>query len=297
MKKIIFHIILLSCSYVANAQQLQTSSLYDVHGVYHNASIAGVAKNNFVGATYKTQWSGINGRPTTATVFGSFKLPKQKLGVSGYLYNDVTGPTARTGIQIGLAKHIALQNGATLSFGIENRVQQYSINKAKLPSLIGDPAIAGKENSFKYDAGVGGSYTSETFQIGVSVAQLIQSKLNTYVGNLTPNQESRLYRHYYLHSLYNIKTDNETVITPNVLFIYLPNAPLEVQGGVRLEHNNSFWYGINAKWKQGVMLSAGLRVNKNLLVGYAFDIYKTPLNLFDNGSYGHEFILRYDLTK
>ncbi len=297
MKKIIIYCLVLSFSIKANAQQLQTSSFYDVHGIYHNASTAGIGKSNYVGATYKTQWSGIAGKPTTVSAFGSFKLPKQKLGVSGYLYNDVTGPTARTGVQISIAKHIPLQNGATLSFGIENRVQQFSLNRSKLPSLIGDPAVAGKENSMKYDAGVGGSYTSETFQIGVSVAQLIQSKLNTYSGNLTPSQEGRLYRHFYVHSLYNYKTDNETVITPNVLFIYLPNAPLEVQGGVRVEYNNAFWYGVSAKWKQGFMLSGGVRINSKLLIGYAYDVYKTPLSLFEKGSNGHEFILRYDLGK
>ncbi len=297
MKKIIIYSFIIACSINVNAQQLQTTSLYDMQGVLHNASMAGVAKKDFVGATYKTQWSGIDGNPTTATVFGSFKLPKQQLGVSSYVYSDVTGPTSRTGIQISVAKHIALKNGGTLSFGIENRVQQIGINKSKLPSLVGDPAIAGKENSFKYDAGVGASYTDEHFQIGVSVAQLMQSKYNIYSGSLTPSQEARLYRHYYINSSYKWVTDNETVITPNVLFIYLPNAPLEFQGGVRLEHKNHFWYGVSAKAKQGVMLSAGLRINNNLLIGYAFDIYKTPLSLFDKGSNGHEFILRYELGK
>jgi type IX secretion system PorP/SprF family membrane protein len=296
MKKIIFYIVMVLCGSNAIAQQLQTSSLYDMQGVLHNASMAGVSKTNFVGTTYKTQWSGIAGKPTTATVFGSFNLPKQNLGVGGYIYNDVTGPTARTGVQISVAKHIPV-SGGTLSFGIENRLQQFSFNKAKLPSLNGDPAVAGKENTFKYDAGVGASYTSETFQIGVAVAQLIQSKLDLYSGNLNRSQEGRLYRHYYINSAYNWKVDGETVITPNVLFIYLPNAPLEVQGGVRVEHKKLFWYGVSTKWKQSVMLSAGIRLNNKLLVGYAFDVYHTPLSIFDGGSNGHEFILRYDLTK
>jgi type IX secretion system PorP/SprF family membrane protein len=297
MKNNIIIILLIAISFNANSQQLQTSSLYDIQGVLHNASTAGVSKNNFVGLTYKTQWQGISGKPTTATVFGSFKLPKQKLGIGGYLYNDVTGPTSRTGIQISVAKHIPLDNGGTLSFGIENRLQQFSLNRSKLPSLIGDPAVAGKENAMKYDAGLGASYTSDVFQIGIGASQLIQSKLDFYSGNLTRSQEGRLYRHFYVHSLYNWKTDGETVITPNVMFIYLPNAPLEVQGGVRVEHNNMFWYGISARAKQSVLLSAGVRLNKKFLVGYAFDIYRTPLSIFDGGSTGHEFVLRYDFVK
>ncbi len=293
MKKIIF-ILTVAVAINANAQQLQTSSFYDQQGMLHNAGMAGVNSKNFVGVTHKTQWSGIDGNPTTTTLFGSFKLPNQKMGVSGYLYNDATGPTSRTGLQLSIAKHIALSNGGMLSVGIENRVQQYSINQSKLPSLIGDPALAGKLNSFKYDAGAGISYSTQKFQLGAGVSQLVQSKLNTYNGNLSPNQEGRLYRHFYVHSLYNWSTDESTVITPNVLMIYLPNAPLEMQANVRVEHNKTFWYGVGAKWRQGFMLSGGLRVNKSLLVGYAFDIYRTPLSLFDKGSNGHEFILRYE---
>ena len=41
----------------------------------------------------------------------------------------------------------------------------------------------------------------------------------------------RLYRHYYLHGSYQWTVDEATVITPNFLMIYLPNAPLEFQVG------------------------------------------------------------------
>jgi type IX secretion system PorP/SprF family membrane protein len=298
MKKINSVIIVLLVSLTSFSQQLQTSSLYDLQGVFHNASMAGTAKNNFVGASYKSQWQGISGRPKTMTAFGSFALPNQKLGIGAYIYNDVTGPTSRTGLQLSVAKHIPLQNGGTLSFGIENRIQQYALNKTKLAQTLGsDPVLAGKENSFKYDAGVGASYTSEQFQLGVSVSQLIQSKLDFYSGNLTRTEQARLYRHYYIHSLYNWNVDGETVITPNVLFIYLPNAPLEFQGGVRVEHKNSLWYGVSVRAKQSILLSAGVRLNKKFLIGYSFDIYRTPLSIFDGGSNGHEFVLRYDLTK
>lgn len=281
----------------ASAQQLQTSSFYDLQGTFHNAGMAGVNNKNFVGVSYKTQWSGISGRPATVNLFGSFSLPKKKLGVMANLYNDVTGPTSRTGAQISIAKHIPTSNGGVVSIGIENRFQQFAINQAKLPSLVGDPALAGKLNSFKYDAGAGIAYSNERIQVGAGVSQLVQSKLSNYSGTLTPSQEARLYRHFYVHGLYNWAVDESTVITPNMLIILLPNAPTEIQANVRVEHNKLFWYGVGAKWNQGFMLSGGLRVNKSLLVGYAFDIYKTPLSLFDQGSNGHEFILRYEFDK
>src|SRR5687768_11197562 len=104
MKKILIFIFAGLVS-VANAQQLQTSSMYDMQGILHNPSVTGVQDNNMIGVSYRTQWSGISGSPKTATVFGSFKLPKQNMGLGGYVYNDRTGPTSRTGLVLSVAKH------------------------------------------------------------------------------------------------------------------------------------------------------------------------------------------------
>jgi len=281
------------------AQQIATSSLYDMQGVFHNPSVAGVNKYGSIGATYRSMWSGIDGSPKTTTVFGSAYLPSVKLGLGGYLYNDVTGPTRRTGLQMAYAYHVPLQNDASFSLGIEGRFQQYSIDKGKLSESLGanDPVLAGAGNRFSADAGFGLSYTSRKFQAGASVANLIQSKLDFYSGDLSRSETGRLYRHYYFHSRYNWDVDGNTVITPNILFIYLPNAPLEFQGGARVEHREVFWWGVSMRLRQSWMLSAGVKVKKKLVLGYSFDIYSTPLSIYDRGSSAHEILLRYDFLK
>lgn len=87
-----------------SAQQLQTSStVYDLQGIYHNPSTAGV-QGSMVGVSYRTQWSGFSGAPKTATVFGSFDMPKHNIGIGGYIYNDKTGPTSRTGVQLAFCQ-------------------------------------------------------------------------------------------------------------------------------------------------------------------------------------------------
>lgn len=285
-------------SMAANSQQLQTSSLYDMQGILHNPSTAGSNGPGMVGITYRSQWSSLSGSPKTATAFGSFDLPEHKIGLGGYIYNDRTGPTSRTGISAAFAKYIPMKNGARFSLGIEARGQQFAIDRAKLQETLGsDPAIGSADSKFKFDAGFGVSYTSKKFQIGASVSQLIQSKLNFYNGNLTPAEEGRLYRHYFMHGLYHWNVDGNTVITPNFLMIYLPNAPLEFQGGVRVEHNELFWWGVSLRAKQSFMLSAGVNINKKFVIGYSFDIYKTPLSVYDAGSNAHEILLRYNFLK
>ncbi|MEO7524071.1 MAG: PorP/SprF family type IX secretion system membrane protein [Ferruginibacter sp.] len=301
MKKNILLVLLVTAINTSSktfAQQLQTSSLYDMQGVIHNPSMAGLQEFNIAGVTYKTQWSGITGAPKTITAFGSFDLPKEKIGIGGYVYNDKTGPTSRTGLQLSLAKHIVMKNDAKFSIGIAPSILQYSIDRAKLTETLGaDDALGNVDNKIKFDVAFGIAYANKKFQVGASVSQLVQSKLDYYKGNMTRTEEARFYRHYYLHGNYNWNVDNFTTITPNFLIIYLPNAPTHYQVGVKVEHNKVFWWGLGYQSKQSFILSAGININKKITLGYAFNDYIAPVSTFDNGSYGHEFILRYNFIK
>jgi type IX secretion system PorP/SprF family membrane protein len=300
MKRFIkLSLLLLIITGPAAAQQLMTSSLYDQHGNLHNPATAGAQKHGVIGASYRKMWDGIDGGPQTTLAFGSAYLKNIKIGIGGYVYNDVTGPTKRTGIQTAYAYHIPLNNGnASFSIGLEARFQQFSIDKAKLSASLGnDPVLAGADNRFKGDAGFGIAYTGKKLQVGASVSQLIQTKLDFYSGNLTRTEEARLYRHFYLHGNYTWDVDGSTKIIPNILFIYLPNAPLEFQGGARVEHKEVFWWGLALRARQSWMISAGVKIQKKFTIGYCFDIFSTPLSVYDKGSNGHEIMLRYDFLK
>ena len=298
MKRIIILFLFAAVVKTTIAQQLQTASLYDLQGVFHNPSTAGVSQKGMFGASYRTQWSGISGAPQTMTAFGSYELENLKIGLGGYLYNDKTGPTSRTGVALQFAKHIPTGNGGKFSLGIEAKGQQYSLDREKLTATLGaDPAIGTAESRFVFDAGFGVSYTDKKWQLGASVSNLVQSKLDFYTGNLGRNEEGRLYRHYYFHGSYKWDVDGSTKIIPHVLAIYLPNAPTELIGGVRVEHNELFWWGLGYRLKQSFSLSAGLHVNKKFTFGYAFDIYQKPLSVYDKGANAHEMTLRYNIFK
>jgi type IX secretion system PorP/SprF family membrane protein len=298
MHRLLSILLVLGCCASSNAQQLMTSSLYELQGNLHNPALVGLQGKTVAGASYRTMWSGIEGSPVTAMVFGSTYLEKAKIGVGGYLYSDVTGPTSRRGIQTSYAYHISLPDEAQLSIGLEARFQQFSIDKAQLISSLGsDPVLGGAANRFKGDAGVGVAYTNKRWQLGASVSQLIQSTLDFYTGNLSRTAEARLYRHFYLQGSYQWQVDESTKIIPHFLVIYLPNAPTELQAGARVEHRDLFWWGLSLRARQSWMLSAGIKVQQKLTVGYSFDIYSTPLSVFDRGANAHELLLRYQMGK
>jgi type IX secretion system PorP/SprF family membrane protein len=294
MKKYYIAIAIFITTLHASAQQIQLSSFYDLQGLLHNPAMAGALNKNIVAVAYRSQWSGINGGPKTATVFGSVALPKFGAGVGGYIFNDATGPISRRGVAADFAKHININEHSKFSLGIELKVQQFVVDKTKFTSEFQvDPVLGNAGNSTKFDAGFGVAYVDENFQIGASVSQLIQSKLQLYSGNLNRTDEARLYRHYYLHGAYTWNVDESNKVIPNAVVTYLPNAPMELQGGINVEHKNLLWVGVGARLRQSYTLTAGVIVKDNFRIGYSFDSYKTPLSVFDGGFNAHEIALRY----
>ena len=130
MRKNIFILLFLGCAATATAQQLQTSSMYDLQGIFHNPSTAGVGQS-MVGASYRTQWSNISGAPRTATVFGSFDMPDLKIGIGGYLYSDKTGPTSRTGLQLSFAPMAGSAPSVSVNFALS---MEYCSPFASIPN-------------------------------------------------------------------------------------------------------------------------------------------------------------------
>jgi len=297
MRKISFILIcFIAASISSYAQQLQSSAFYEANWITQNPSFSGISEKNFVGINYRNQWASLNAGPKTLTGYGSFALPNQKMGVSGFVYNDVTGPTSRSGLSISVAKYIAFDNGAKLSFGIENRFQQFLLNTAKLTEYLGaDPAIGNANKKVNYDAGFGVSYSSKKFQIGASVAQILQSRFDNYVGNLSRSQEARLYRHYYVNANYQFKLDENVTMHPNFMMIYFPNAPVEYNLGTRFKYQDLCWLGLGMSFSGNANFAFGLNATKAIRVDYAFDFYNNPNNNFNVNA--HELMLHFNLSK
>ncbi len=280
----------------AKAQQIFNIENYTQAPFIYNPAAAGANKVASVGAVYNKMWTGIAGGPQTTLVYGDTYLENKKLGLAFAGYSDKTGPTSRNGLQANVSYSFELQSDRHLSFGMAATLMQFRIDKTSFARYIpNDPLLASDGTEIKGDAAVGVYYASPTWNGGISIQQLTQTELN-FVKTST-NPEGKLYRHYFLMLNNRIKTDEENVLIPNLLVKYLPNAPVDFEAGVRLEHKKLFWVGLNYHYKQNYTGLAGFNVNPNFSLGYAYSVYKTPLSLFDNGGGAHEFSLKYTFNK
>ncbi len=294
--RIIFSAICLAQLTLLKAQQIFNIQNYLQTPFLYNPAAAGASKIASVGAIANKMWTGIDGGPQTTVIYGDKYMENKKLGIAGAGYSDKTGPTSRNGLQANISYSFELKNEKKLSFGMAATVMQYRIDKASFARYIpNDPLLSSDGTEIKGDAAVGIYYSSPTWNGGVSMQQITQTELNFIKTSTNPS--GKLYRHYYVMLNNRIRTDEDNVLVPNLLLKYLPNAPSDFEAGVRLEHKDLFWVGVNFHYKQNYSGLVGFNLNHQLAIGYAYSVYKTPLSLFDNGGGAHEFSFKYLFKK
>ncbi len=298
MKKLLPLVIFTMVISCADAQQLHFTSQYLQHNAMYNPAAAGIANKNMVGVSFRNQWNSFPGNPRTYMVYSDFVLEKLKAGIGAYAYRDETGPTSRTGVQLAYSKHIIANNGKDkFGLGLELRGLQYAIDKNKLSSaLANDPALAGAENKVGIDAGAGAYYTNGKLSVGAAVSQLIQSKLQlSDVPNRT--QGGKLYRHYNFTANYKWNTGGDIYLIPNAMVRVIEHAPSEYEFGMIANYQEKVWWGVGYRVKQSISLQVGFKIMEKVSLGYSYDYYQTPIDLYTQGSGAHEIGLRFQFKK
>ncbi|MEI8053630.1 MAG: type IX secretion system membrane protein PorP/SprF [Bacteroidota bacterium] len=299
MRKIFLATTLFCLFSVADAQQLHFMSQYMQHNSMYNPAAAGVSQNNQIGLAYRSQWSSFPGHPTTTMLYGDFELKKYTSGIAAYLYRDETGPTSRSGVQLAYSYHIKARNDKSrFAIGLELRGLQYAIDKTKLTDALGnnDPVLAGAESKFAFDAGAGVYWTNKKLSVGAAVSQLIESKLAlSDVPNATTN--GKLYRHYNFSANYKIQTGDDIYIIPNAMVRVIENSPSEYDFGAKVDYQDKVWWDLDWRVNQSWSIQAGLKILQKIRINYSYDIYTSPISVFDGGSGAHEISLQFDLKK
>ena len=113
MKRIIIFSLLLG-SLQLYAQQDPMYGQYIFNNAIINPAQAGVQELNQVGILSRRQWLGMDGAPTTNTVFVNARLPKN-LGIAGGIYNDRIGPVRDLTLQADLARICYMTTGIRTS--------------------------------------------------------------------------------------------------------------------------------------------------------------------------------------
>ena len=276
------------------AQQLPITNHYIFNSFALNPALGGARPFYEIKTNHRNQWVGLQDAPRTYLL--SFNGPLlSNMGVGGLVFSDNIGPINTTGLQGSYAYHIKLRKGMNLSFGLGFGFLHYSLDVQKL--IIqdkNDEIITGSVQSvFLPDAKFGAYFTMKNLFAGISVPQLLQSKIN--LPESKKSVISRLKSHYYLFAGYKYDINSKFSVEPSFLFKYInPIIPqLDLTG--RVIYENKVWIAGSYRTDDAVAVMLGYNHKDLFSIGYSYDFTFSNLKNYSQGS--HEIMIGVKLAR
>ena len=292
MRRIVGIISLISLAGALNlsGQQLPHYTQYMFNDFVINPAIAGTHDYYQIRTNHRFQWVGMVDPPLTNTL--SFYGPHAQLdmGFGGFFYNDITGPTSRTGVGGSYAYNIAINRDIRLSMGVSLSMLQYKIDGTQLnPKDASDQFIQGViSTTYVPDGSIGVYLYADEFYAGFSVAQLFNNKLKIFEEKTGLN---KLKSHFYLTGGYRYEVDRDWILEPSL--ILKATAPREFSFDInaKVEWQKMVWGAVGYRFHEAISVMAGYSYDEKFYFGYAYDIGITDLRKYNAGT--HEIMIGY----
>lgn len=297
MKKIISIAFVFNCL-LAQAQQVGMYSHAFFKPMVYNPAFTGVGTGVDAMLVSRAQWTDFSGAPQLNMLTLDGALANEKVGVGMSLISDRKGTTNRVGGNLNYAYRLRLNDETFLRLGLALGIINQTIDYSKaLVENTSDPNLfAGNEQKTTFDANLGMAFCWKNLEIGAAIPQLAGNKIK-YVDNRDVRATYTQVRHYLGTVNYKIKVSEskQIFISPQVLVRFVPNAPFQYDGTIKLEWKDKVWIGATYKSNYAVTAFAGFTLHKQLAVGYAYDFM-----IGDIGGYAgmsHELMLQFKFGK
>ncbi|HIA36437.1 MAG TPA: type IX secretion system membrane protein PorP/SprF [Flavobacteriales bacterium] len=288
IKQIFIFVLLSILLFEAKAQQLPQYSQYLINEYVLNPAIGGTKAYYETKSNHRFQWVGITDAPRTFILSMHGPLKAENMGVGGYLFTDVTGPTSRVGAYGSYAYHVQLNETMKLSMGLFGGIVQYNIDGSKI-TLVDktDPlGSMGIESVIIPDAGFGLYWYTEDYYLGASVPQLLQNKLKL---SDTTNLTGKLNSHYYVMGGYKFKIGTDFEIEPSFLMKMVIPVPMQFDISSKVIYQKMVWVGASYRTFDSMSALIGYSFEEKILFGYSFDFTLSDLKNYNSGT--HEVML------
>ena len=271
------------------AQQLPQFSQYLLNKYVINPASAGT-ENYFLGQTnYRNQWSGIRDAPRTHILSVNGPLQHKKMGIGGYIFTDITGPTRRSGINFSYSYHFQVNDDINISLAVNAGILNFSIDGTEiLFESNGDELFSPtEEDGINPDAGFSFYVYAEDYFFGASAPQLIRNELD--FKNSLQNPSGRLANHYFIMGGYTYELNSQIDLKPSFLMKYVKPTPIQYEFTLRGVYQDMAWLGFSYRKSDAIGILAGYVLNDKISFGYSYDITQSDLKNYSNGT--HEVML------
>lgn len=293
-------LLLVICGIVAlsssvDAQQRFRRTSFPLNSFVVNPAVAGTESYAVFGTSYRNQWAGFDGGPTTMLVSGHSSVT-ESLGAGMLIYkDDMGGAVSQTGFELTGSYQFRLLNSDAVSFGLSLQGTQFGFDSRDLNVWDdNDPALTGSvETTFGIDASTGILVYGDDYSFGLAVNNLFQDELGLTAVDTIYNESIR---HYRVMGSYIYEIDRNLAVESSGMIRLTEVTPVQVDLYARgiYTHNRyaaQFWGGMGYRLKDAISISAGM-FYMNTEISYTYDF---TTNAYLLGRSSHEVNIAYFL--
>lgn len=296
MKKFLTFVAIVSATSFVSAQQISLNSQYLFNEMLVNPGATGAKDYIPIQIAYRKQWANFPGAPVTQAITSHGKVAK-KIGFGGSIFNDVAGPSRRTGMNLNAAYHLQLDkaNNHRLGMGMGVSLTQHLIDVTRLSTYLpDDPAVTGGyNNQIVPDANVGiFYYFKDKGYAGLSAYNLVQVNRNLY--DYQNTFSNSLVRTYYFLGGYNFTLSKNFGFKVATLVQGIETGTVQFDGTGLFTFKDYVWLGASYRHTDAVAFLIGGQIGPFKL-GYSYDYTLSDIAKYSYGS--HEIFLELQLYK
>ncbi len=276
------------------AQQRFRRTSFPVNSFIINPAAAGTEPVTVFGSTYRHQWAGFDGAPTTTILSAHSSLPNS-MGAGVIFYSDdMGGAVTQTGVEITGSYKISLPNTDAVSFGLSLQGTQFGFDSSNLTVWDqDDPALTGgMETSFSLDASTGIMVYGTDYSFGAAISNLLQSNVSILGVEDEYNQHIR---HYRFMGSYTSDVSSKLAVQTSGMIRLTEVTPAQLDfysRAIYSVYQVAYWAGAGLRVGDAVTFSFGTEF-ASVGLSYSYDI-TTGNNVLSQHS--HEINLTYILA-
>lgn len=266
-----------------NAQQDPQYTQYQYNLSVINPAYAGSKEHLSIGVLYRNQWTGFDGAPTTANLFGHLPVGNN-VGIGLSAITDEIGPLTETNVYGDFSYTLRLDQDEKhkLAFGLKAGATFHNIGLAGLTLQdIEDPAFSANNSEVLPNFGAGVFFYSDNYYVSLSIPNFIQGTFLDVNGVEFGTEEA----HYFLTGGYVFDVSPTVKLKPSVLVKTSFNAPTSYDVNLNARFLDRFEIGASYRLDDSFSGLVNVQVLPWMHAGFAYDRVTSDIQAVADSSF------------
>lgn len=283
-----------SLGLTVQAQEVGFTQFY-INPSLLNPSYVGVEGRPALFLSYRKQWVGMDGSPTTMNFNVQTALPS-RVNIGLNVNNHQLGLVTSSSAMITGGYTLPMSTDHFLRFGMSvgsafTRLDAAALNFGSGPgNSATDPLLASLvDNSIQLIGNLGLSYHAKGFHGGIALPALFQP---VYLTSSSFNANFKAFDNIVIHASNRFMLQKgKNAVEPYVVYRMNKGAPGQFEVAALYHYQHLGWVGVSYKQEYGISALLGLKMNKVFAFGYSYSLPSTGENAIGQAS--HELHVAY----